>query len=209
MRPLLHRVLLSRVPFRVALPAARQEGAASRARVREGDCRARSARALLPLPPWQTALAPRVPCSRSAPTPTTAPAQGNVFFDPPKSALGATVWNWYKALSPPVAQFLFNRGDSTAIAHSWWDHITHKAPPRPHAASPLRPGRLLCVGLGPPPPLGVPLSSLQPCGSRRTSGVPTSSAWGRVCRAASAGGSKRSRACTASSGWARWARRTW
>eukprot|EP00908_Phaeocystis_cordata_P006702 Transcript_1732.p2 GENE.Transcript_1732~~Transcript_1732.p2 ORF type:complete len:454 (+),score=180.88 Transcript_1732:119-1363(+) len=64
--------------------------------------------------------------AKKALLPERAYEKGNVFFDPPKSALGATVWNWYKALSPPVAQFLFNRGDSTAIAHSWWDYITHK-----------------------------------------------------------------------------------
>ena len=54
------------------------------------------------------------------------PANPNIFFTPPKSPLAALLWDYYKALSPPFAQFLLNRGDSTAIAHSWWDHETHK-----------------------------------------------------------------------------------
>ena len=98
-------------------------------------------RAPLARPPHQapphTAGLARLPTKRGT-TPTTglvtrrccAPAcvrvQNNVFFNPPKGAVAAAVWNWYKALSPPVAQFMFNRGDTAAIAHSWWDHVTHK-----------------------------------------------------------------------------------
>ena len=50
----------------------------------------------------------------------------NVFFKPPADPLSALLWEFYKALSPPMAQFMINRGDTTAIAHSWFDHITHK-----------------------------------------------------------------------------------
>jgi len=54
------------------------------------------------------------------------PAKGNIFFEPPKSPLAALLWDYYKALSPPFAQFMLNRGDTKAIAHSWYDHETHK-----------------------------------------------------------------------------------
>lgn len=58
--------------------------------------------------------------------PERAYEKGNVFFMAPQNHTAAVLWNLYKALSPPVAQFMLNRGDSTAIAHSWWDHVTHK-----------------------------------------------------------------------------------
>ena len=64
--------------------------------------------------------------AKQALLPPRAYEANNVFFDPPKGAAAAAVWSWYKALSPPVAQFMFNRGDTDAIAHSWWDHVTHK-----------------------------------------------------------------------------------
>jgi len=54
------------------------------------------------------------------------PAKGNIFFEPPKSRLTSLLWDYYKALSPPLAQFMMNRGDATAIAHSWYDHSTGK-----------------------------------------------------------------------------------
>jgi len=54
------------------------------------------------------------------------PAKGNIFFEPPASPLLALLWDYYKALSPPLAQFMMNRGDSTAIAHSWYDEVTGK-----------------------------------------------------------------------------------
>lgn len=50
----------------------------------------------------------------------------NVFFKPPADPLSALLWEFYKALSPPMAQFMMNRGNTDAIAHSWFDHITHK-----------------------------------------------------------------------------------
>ena len=50
----------------------------------------------------------------------------NVFFQPPPSPVAALLWDLYKVLSPPVAQFLVNRGNTTAIAHSWQDTITVK-----------------------------------------------------------------------------------
>ena len=49
-----------------------------------------------------------------------------VFFTPPDNALAVVLWEYYKLLSPPVAQFMLNRGDSDAIAHSWFDWVTHK-----------------------------------------------------------------------------------
>jgi hypothetical protein len=51
---------------------------------------------------------------------------GNVFFMAPKGAVTGILWDFYKALSPPMAQFMMNRGDTTAIAHSWFDEITDK-----------------------------------------------------------------------------------
>ena len=50
----------------------------------------------------------------------------NVFFTPPKGKIAALLWDLYKVLSPPCAQFLVNRGNTTAIAHSWQDTITVK-----------------------------------------------------------------------------------
>ena len=78
--------------------------------------------------------------ARQALLPPLAYEANNVFFDPPKGALAAAVWSWYKALSPPTAQFMFNRGDPDAIAHSWWDHVTHKvrARARPRARARAR-----------------------------------------------------------------------
>jgi len=49
-----------------------------------------------------------------------------VFFQPPKGTFSAILWEYYKGLSPPMAQFMMNRGDKTAIAHSWYDAITDK-----------------------------------------------------------------------------------
>jgi len=54
------------------------------------------------------------------------PAKGNIFFEPPATPTIALLWDYYKALSPPLAQFLMNRGDSKAIAHSWYDEETDK-----------------------------------------------------------------------------------
>lgn len=52
--------------------------------------------------------------------------RGNVFFMPPQNFIAGMLWDLYKALSPPTAQFMLTRGDRTAIAHSWWDTITTK-----------------------------------------------------------------------------------
>ena len=54
------------------------------------------------------------------------PAKGNIFFEPPPSRVTSLLWDYYKALSPPLAQFMMNRGDADAIAHSWYDHVTDK-----------------------------------------------------------------------------------
>jgi len=54
------------------------------------------------------------------------PAKGNIFFEPPSSRLTSLLWDYYKNLSPPLAQFMVNRGDDKAIAHSWFDHDTNK-----------------------------------------------------------------------------------
>lgn len=48
--------------------------------------------------------------AKQALLPPRAYEANNVFFDPPKGAAAAAVWSWYKALSPPMAQFMFNRG---------------------------------------------------------------------------------------------------
>ena len=62
------------------------------------------------------------------------PAKGNIFFEPPASSLIALLWDYYKALSPPLAQFMMNRGDTKAIAHSWYDEDTDKDFWRAHLA---------------------------------------------------------------------------
>ena len=48
--------------------------------------------------------------AKQALLPPRAYEANNVFFDPPKGAAAAAVWSLYKALSPPVAQFMLNRG---------------------------------------------------------------------------------------------------
>ena len=58
--------------------------------------------------------------------PTLAYEAGNVFFMAPDNPVSALLWNYYKMLSPPLAQFMLNRGNSQAFAHSWFDHETHK-----------------------------------------------------------------------------------
>lgn len=51
---------------------------------------------------------------------------GNIFFTPPDDPLTSLLWDYYKVMSPPLSQFMLNRGDTVAVAHSWYDHITDK-----------------------------------------------------------------------------------
>lgn len=51
---------------------------------------------------------------------------GNVFFVPPSNPIAAILWSWYKELSPPVAQFLYCKGDKRAVQASWKDVDTTK-----------------------------------------------------------------------------------